>query len=73
METAGSCRGLDGSRFTAGGGPVDSMPALFSYLSTGVPNDRHRGMKNPAVWQARYSRISNSIAAGVQRQLFGKC
>jgi menaquinone-dependent protoporphyrinogen IX oxidase len=38
---------VDGSHFTAGGGPVDSMLALFSFLSTGVTKDRYLGIKIP--------------------------
>jgi hypothetical protein len=38
---------VDGGHFTAGGGPVDSMLALFSYLSTGVTKDRYFGIKVP--------------------------
>jgi len=46
---------VDGSHFIAGGGPVDSMLALFSYLSTGETKARYLGMKiPPATLQPSY-------------------
>jgi hypothetical protein len=46
---------VDGSHFAAGGGPVDSMLALFSYLSIGVTKERYFGIKiPPATHQPSY-------------------
>jgi menaquinone-dependent protoporphyrinogen IX oxidase len=54
---------VDGSHFTAGGGPVDSMLALFSYLSTGVTKERYLGMKiPPATLQPSYVEQSQEFA-----------
>lgn len=56
-------RYVDGSHFTAGGGPVDSMLALFSYLSTGVTKERYLGIKiPPATLPARYVEQSREFA-----------
>jgi hypothetical protein len=54
---------VDGGHFTAGGGPVDSMLALFSYLSTGVTKDRYFGIKiPPATLEPRYIGQSQALA-----------
>jgi len=54
---------VDGAHFTAGGGPVDSMLALFSYLSTGVTKERYFGVKiPPATLQPSYLEQSQSFA-----------
>jgi hypothetical protein len=54
---------LDGSHFTAGGGPVDSMLALFSYLSTGETRQRYYGIKiPPATLQPGYVQQSREFA-----------
>ncbi|MDM0109429.1 hypothetical protein QTH97_31200 [Variovorax sp. J22R24] len=54
---------VDGSHFTAGGGPVDSMLALFSYLSTGVTKERYLGIKiPPATLQPSYVEQSREFA-----------
>lgn len=56
-------RYVDGSHFTAGGGPVDSMLALFSYLSTGVTKERYLGIKiPPATLQPSYVAQSQAFA-----------
>jgi hypothetical protein len=39
---------LGGSHFVAGGGPIGSMLALFSYLSTGVIKQRYLGVRIPS-------------------------
>jgi hypothetical protein len=63
---------VDGSHFTAGGGPVDSMLALFSYLSTGVTKERYLGIKIPPstlqsgyLWQSQMfaNRLADSLMA----------
>jgi hypothetical protein len=54
---------VDGGHFTAGGGPVDSMLALFSYLSTGVTKDRYFGIKiPPATLEPSYVGQSQALA-----------
>lgn len=54
---------VDRSHFTAGGGPVDFMLALFSYLSTGITKDRYLGVKiPPATLQPSYVAQSRSFA-----------
>ncbi|MDM0071818.1 hypothetical protein [Variovorax sp. J31P207] len=54
---------LDGSHFTAGGGPVDSMLALLSYLSTGVTKERYLGFRiPPATLQPSYVDQSRAFA-----------
>jgi hypothetical protein len=54
---------VDGGHFTAGGGPVDSMLALFSYLSTGVTKDRYFGIKiPPATVEPSYVGQSQALA-----------
>jgi menaquinone-dependent protoporphyrinogen IX oxidase len=54
---------VDGCHFTAGGGPVDSMLALCSYLSTGVTKERYLGIKiPPATLQCSYVGQSQAFA-----------
>jgi menaquinone-dependent protoporphyrinogen IX oxidase len=54
---------IGGSHFTAGGGPVDSMLALFSYLSTGITKDRYFGIRiPPATLQPSYVEQSRLFA-----------
>jgi menaquinone-dependent protoporphyrinogen IX oxidase len=54
---------VDGGHFTAGGGPVDSMLALFSYLSSGLTKERYLGIKiPPATLQPNYVEESQSLA-----------
>jgi menaquinone-dependent protoporphyrinogen IX oxidase len=54
---------VDGSHFTAGGGPVNSMLALFSYLSTGVTKESYLGIKiPPATLQPSYVAQSQAFA-----------
>jgi hypothetical protein len=54
---------LDGSHFTAGGGPVDSMLARFSYLSAGVTKERYLGIRIPtATLQPSYAGQATEFA-----------
>jgi menaquinone-dependent protoporphyrinogen IX oxidase len=54
---------VDGGHFTAGGGPIDSMLALFSYLSTGLTKERYLGIKiPPATLQPSYAEQSQALA-----------
>jgi hypothetical protein len=50
LKALGSKKGgtyLDGIWFIAAGGPIDSMLALFSYLSKGVIKERYLGLRIP--------------------------
>jgi menaquinone-dependent protoporphyrinogen IX oxidase len=64
---------IDGGHFTAGGGPVDSMLALFSYLSTGVTKDRYFGVKiPPATLEPSYVGQSQALANRLADNLITK-
>jgi menaquinone-dependent protoporphyrinogen IX oxidase len=64
---------LGGCHFIAGGGPIGSMLALFSYLSTGVIKQRYLGVKiPPADLQPSYvgqaQTFANELADRLGRQ-----
>jgi menaquinone-dependent protoporphyrinogen IX oxidase len=64
---------LDGSHFTAGGGPVDSMLALLSYLSTGVTRERYFGVRiPPATLQPSYVEQSRAFAGRLADQVLDR-
>jgi menaquinone-dependent protoporphyrinogen IX oxidase len=64
---------VDGGHFTAGGGPVDSMLALFSYLSTGVTKDRYFGIKiPPATLEPSYVGQSQALASRLADNLMNR-
>jgi hypothetical protein len=63
---------IDGGHFTAGGGPVNSMLALFSYLSSGLTKERYLGIKiPPATLQPSYVEESQSLANRLANSLMG--